>query len=68
MFGVKGVVFPYFKQLSLKFNLNLDLFHSSFGKRLLFAIKGGVYFSFDNPLDSHSEIMNGGSKNVVIVL
>ena len=36
--GVKGVVFPCFKQSPLNVNLNLDLFHSSFGERLLFAV------------------------------
>ena len=60
MFWVKGVAAPCFKQLPPKLNLNLDFFHSSFGE--------AVNVSFDNPLDSHSEIMNGRPGHVVLVL
>ena len=67
MYGVKGAL-SYFKQLPLNSNQILGLFiDTSFGEGLLFHVKGGENFSFDNPLDYHSEIMSGRSKNVVIV-
>ena len=68
LFGVK-VTLSCFQQLPLNFNLILELFiHTSFGERLLFAVKGGVIFSFDNPLDFHSAIVFGRPENLVIVL
>ena len=67
MYGVKGAL-SYFKQLPLNSNQILGLFiDTSFGEGLLFDVKGGENFSFDNPLDYHSEIMSGRSENVVIV-
>ena len=35
---------------------------------MLFAVWGGLNFSFENPLDSHSEIVNGMQEDVVTVL
>ena len=68
MFGVKGAL-SCFKQLPGNSNLILELFiYTSFGERLLFDVKGGINFSFDNPLDSHYEIKSGRPENVVIVL
>ena len=68
MFGVKGAL-SCFKQLPLNFNLIQELFiHTSFGERLLFDVKGGVNLSFDNPLDSYSEIVSERPENVAIVL
>ena len=58
LFGVKAALFSCFKQLPLNSNLILELFiHTSFGARLLFALYGGLMFSFDNPLDYHFEIV-----------
>ena len=51
LFGEKGAVSSCFKQLPSDLNLNLNLFYSSFGETLLFAVQGGLSFSFDNPLD-----------------
>ena len=62
MLGVK-VALSCFKQLPLNFNLIQELFiHTSLGERLLFAV-----YSFDNTLDSHSEIVSGRLENVLIV-
>ena len=36
--GVKGVVSSCFKQLISNLNVSLELFHSSFGERTLFAV------------------------------
>ena len=38
LFGVKGAVSSCFKQLPSNLNVSLDLFHSSFGEKLLFAV------------------------------
>ena len=35
---------------------------------MLFVVSGDLSFSFDNPLDSYSEIMFGRPENVGIVL
>ena len=67
LYGVKGAL-SYFKQLPLNSNQILGLFiHTSFGEGLLFDVKGGENFSFDNLLDYHSEIMSRRLENVVIV-
>ena len=57
LFGVKGAVSSCSKQLPSNHNLRLDLFHSSFRERLLFAVKGGLNFLFDNPSDFHFFIL-----------
>ena len=50
-------------------NLILGLFiHTSFGDRLLFAVLRGLFFSFDSPLDSHSDIVSESPQNVEMVL
>ena len=68
LFGVK-VANSCLKKLPVNLNLFPELFiHTSFGERLLFAVKGGSIFSFDNPLDFHSEIMSERPENIVIVL
>ena len=61
-------MYLFFKRLPSNINLSLDLFHSSFGERMSFAVWGGLNFSFENPLDSHSEIVNGIPEDVVTVL
>ena len=38
LLGVKGTVFPCFKQLPSNLSLNLDLFHCSSGEKPLFAV------------------------------
>ena len=68
LFGVRGVVFPSFKQLPSNLCLYLDLFDKSYKERFLFALYRGLNLSFDNTLDSHSEIGHGRQGNVVIVL
>ena len=68
LFGLKGAL-SCFRQLPLNSNLILELFiHTNFGERHLFDVKREVNFSFDNLLDSHSEIMSGRLENVVMVL
>ena len=68
MFEVKGSS-PCFKQLPLSSNFILELFmHTGFGEKLLFDVKGGVSFSFDNTLDSHMEIASQKPGNNEIVL
>ena len=57
---------PCFKDLPSNFDLILVLFHISFGERPLFTIYGGVIFSFDSLLYSHSEYVR--PENVVTVL
>ena len=42
--------------------------HTGFGEKLLFDVKGGVIFSFDNTLDSHMEIASQKPGNNEIVL
>ena len=65
---VKGAL-SCFKQLPLNSNFIQELFiHTSFGEGLLFDVKGDVNISFENPLDSHSEIVSGRPENVEIVL
>ena len=57
------------KQLPLNSILILELFiYASFGESLSFSAKRGLFFSFDNPLDSQSAILFGRPENVVIVL
>ena len=68
MFGVKDVVSSCFKQITSNPNLSLELFHSSFGERTLFALWGGLNFSLENPLDSYSEIVSLRPDIVLIVL
>ena len=58
-----------FKQLLLNSSLILELFnHTSFKERLLFDVKASLNFSFENPLDSYSEIMSGRPENLVMLL
>ena len=49
-------------------NNTVELYHTSFGERILLVVKEGQCFSFDNPLDSHFKIVTRRSKNVEIVL
>ena len=52
LFWVKDAL-SCFKQLTVNLNLILELLiYISFGKRLSFAVQGGLIFSFNNPLDS----------------
>ena len=68
LFGVKDTLFC-FKQLPLTSNLVLELFiHTTFGEGLSFAVKGGLTFSFDNPLNHHSKILFARLEKVVTVL
>ena len=53
----------------LNSNFVLELFiHTSFREIILFDLKGGINFSFDNSLDFHSDIVSGRPENVDIVL
>ena len=68
-FDVKLGVNLFDNPLDSHSNLILELFiHTSSGERLFFDVKGGVTFSFDNTLDSHSDIMCGRPENAVILL
>ena len=68
LFGIKRAVSPCFRQLPSNLNLNLHLFHSSFGERPLFAIWGDLNFSYENPLNFHSDIVNARPVNNLVVL
>ena len=60
MLGVK-ITLPCFKKVPLNPILILELFIlTNFGETLWFAVKGGLTFLFENPLDSDSAIVFGG--------
>ena len=58
-----------FKQVPLKCSLILELFYNtSLGGSLLFAVIGGLIFSFENLLDFHSTIVSLKSAGIVKIL
>ena len=68
MFGV-NVTLSCFKLLTLNSNNILELLiQTSFGESILFAVKGGVIFSYENALGSHSATVFGRPENVTTVL
>ena len=68
MFGV-NVILSCFKLLTLNSNNILELLiHASFGESILFTVKGGVIFSYENALGSYSAIAFGRPENVTRVL